>query len=333
MTGETEPGAPPPLSFTWGDLVDRLVTERGSLAALARALQEAAPAAARVSDDPMTVERGLRRLRGRASLEADKYGRLLLRVFGMPETVSAWARRLGQYHSPLSDLPVPLRRDQLRLWDRPPVSESPLAAWVHIGLASVARRTQHPETTRRRLDLAGLVSRHAGPDAELERLLFEARLSSQPDPLLEAAAAILSAGPALSADEHANYTARLLDQRAYRAVRRGQGIDAAARLYARIPAGGPPFAAFRRAHGLAWVAFRRRDRATALRLSREAAEHAGDGGLLRMRWMALTLQAHAAGPGPAAERLWERAARIAHALQDDDLIARTASQRRPPRGA
>lgn len=319
--------AAPPLSFTWSDLVERLAAERGSLSALARSLQEAAPRGAALSDDPATIERGLRRLRGRGSLEADKYGRLLLRVFGMPETVADWARRLGQYHSPLSDLPVPLRRDQLRLWDRPPISASPLAAWIHIGLASVARREQQPADMHHRLALAGLVSRHAPPAAELERLLFVARLSDDPDAVLDETATRLEEA-ALSEDERACYTARLLDQRAYRAARApGGGIDAAAALYARIPAGGPPFAAFRRAHGLAWCAYRRKQADAALALAREAEMHAGDGGLLRMRWMALTMQAHILAPGPEADALWVRAERIARTLADASLLARS---QRPP---
>lgn len=319
---------PAPLSFTWGDLVDRLANERGSLSALARALQVAAPPSARLSADPQTIERGLRRLRGRGILESDKYGRLLLRVFGMPRTVNDWAQRLGQYHSPLSDLPVPLRRDQLRLWDRPPVSESSLAAWIHIGLASIAKRSRQPEETRRRLDLAGLVSRRAGPAAELERLLFEARLAQNPEDLLDQAEAYLE-DDELPPSEQACYFARLQDQRAYRAFRQGGGLSAAYALYASIPtANAPAFAAFRRAHGLAWCAYRAGARDEAITLAREAAEHAGDAGLVRMRWMALTLEAHVWRDGPEAERLWARAERIATALQDPDLVTRVQKQRK-----
>ncbi|MEL6343267.1 MAG: hypothetical protein AAFV53_09020 [Myxococcota bacterium] len=318
----------PPLSFTWGDLVDRLADERGSLSALARALQLAAPPSAKLSADVSTIERGLRRLRGRGILESDKYGRLLLRVFGMPETVSAWAMRLGKYHSALSDLPVPLRRDQLRLWDRPPVNETPLAAWIHIGLASVARRSRQPEEVRRRLDLAGLVAHRAGPEAQLERLLFEAWLSKDPDDFLDHAEEHLD-DPILPPPERANYFARLQDQRAYRAFRHGGGLDAARTLYASIPADGAPlFAAFRRAHGLAWCALRSGEQDAAVALAREAAEHAGDAGLVRMRWMAITMEAHAWKDRPQADVLWVRAKRIAQALEDPDLLSRIPKQHR-----
>lgn len=316
---------PLPLSVSWGDLVDLLAAERGSLAELARCLQDSAPPAASLSDDPLTVERGLRRLRRRGHSSGDKYGRLLLRAFGLPGTMLAWARMLGQYHSRLSDLSVPVRHDQLRLWDRPPISESRAAAWIHLGLASLAHRRRDRQQVVHRMALASRVVARAEPAAALEHRLFEARLASDAAALLDQAASELDA----IEDRHdrACYHARIQDQRAYRAARQGagwrEGMCAAQRLYASIPEGGPPFAAFRRAHGLAWCGWRLGEPG-ALRQAERAVEAAGDGGLLRFRCMALLLLGHVGGE-PGA---FDRAEAIADGLRDDELIARIARQRR-----
>ena len=119
---------PAPLSFSWGQYVELLIEERGSLTELVRHLLEVAPVSAESSDDPQTVERGLRRLRGRDTAPGEKYGRLLIRCLGIPVPLGEQARDLGQYHSRLSDLPLGVRRAQLRIWEGPPMSESPFAA-------------------------------------------------------------------------------------------------------------------------------------------------------------------------------------------------------------
>ncbi|MEO0604710.1 MAG: hypothetical protein AAF211_24975 [Myxococcota bacterium] len=305
-----------PLSVSWRDLVDRLAAEHGSLAELARTVLDHAPASARLSGDPSTVERGLRRLRDRGHAPGDKYGRVLLRLFGVPASMAAWARALGQYHSRLSDLSVPVRRDQLRLWDRPPIAESPVAVWIHLGLATVAHRADDAEQVRHRLELArkaGLA--RAEPAARLEALLFEARLAELPS--FQGAQALVEAIE--DADDRACYVARWLDQRAYRAARSGSvddRIDRAQRLYEQIPLEGPPFVQFRRAHGLAWCAWRAGNQDAAVAWAQRAVSAAGDGGLLRFRVMALKLLGHVTKqPEP-----FERALSIARALGDEALV-------------
>lgn len=314
-----------PLSVSWSDLVDLLAAERGSLAELARSLQDVAPASSAISDDPTTVERGLRRLRRRGHAPGDKYGRLLLRAFGIPASVASWARMLGQYHSRLSDLSVPVRRDQLRLWDRPPISESRSAIWIHLGVASLAHRLQDPDQIGHRMALAAKLLAHAPPAAQLEHTLFEARLSPDSEALLTSAEVLLSA--IAPDDDRACYRARILDQRAYRAARSGAdwraGMEASRALYASIPADGPPFAAFRRAHGLAWCGWRL-GQPDAIVQARLAVEAAGDGGLLRFRCMALSLLGRVGGQDDA----FARALAIARSLHDAELIARIERQRR-----
>jgi hypothetical protein len=314
----------PPLSFTWGQYVAGLCAERGGLAEVARCLVELAPAGVKLSDDPLTIERGLRRLRDLGSAPGGRYGRLLIRCFGIPGTISDWARRMGQYHSRLADLPVEVRREQLRLWDRPPISESAVAAWVHLGLASLAHRQQDAGQLDTRLSLAGLVVRQAGPDAVAELALLQARLAADAGELEAAGEHLAAAGAALvalSPAEAACYFARLQDQRAFLAVRgwkqAPERLDEALALYATIP-DGPPFARFRRAHGRAWCLWRQGDQAGALRESRLAVQHAGDGGFVRMRILALTLQGHILGR-PEGLSAWERAREMAAELQDDLL--------------
>ena len=79
---------------------------------------------------------------------------------------------MGQYHSPFADLPTGLRRQQLLRWDRPPVSESPAAAWVHIGLASVAHRMKQEAEVARRLE-------HARPEVRASAVQVLGRLPAE----------------------------------------------------------------------------------------------------------------------------------------------------------
>ncbi|MFT5686218.1 MAG: hypothetical protein ACI8RZ_007174 [Myxococcota bacterium] len=318
----------PPLSFTWGQYVAGLVAERGGLAELARSLVEVAPAGVKLSDDPLTVERGLRRLRDLGSAPGGRYGRLLIRCFGIPGTISDWARRMGQYHSRLADLPVAVRHEQLRLWDRPPISESSVAAWVHLGLASLAHRQRDAEQLDTRMSLAKLVARSAGPDALMELALLQARLAADRGEADAAQGFLDAAGSALSeleAGEAACYLARLQDQRAYLTVRgwrkAPEHLDAALALYAVIPIDGPPFARFRRAHGEAWCLWKQGRKDEALSASRLAVQHAGDGGFVRMRILALTLQGHILGRAEGGA-VWMRAREMAEALGDDLLTAK-----------
>ncbi|MBX2799837.1 MAG: hypothetical protein KTR31_19315 [Myxococcales bacterium] len=308
-----------PLAPRWADVVDHLVAECGSLAELARLLQQAAPPSLRLSDDPQTVERGLRRLRARGQAAGDKYGRLLLRVMGVPLPLRRWARALGQYHSRLSDLSVDVRLDQLRQWDRPPISETSSSLWIQIGLASTAHRLRQPELVRRRLKLAATQLSRAGAMARMELLLFEARLAKNATSLLQEAEAVL---PSIrDADEQLCYLARLQDQRAYRAARRrSEGLARAVELMEGLPDEGPPFVVFRRNHTLAWCVWKTGDVKEADWLAQRAATAAGDGGLLRFRCMALMLLGHIRrDPG-----LFERAEAIAVSLGDEDLAEKAA---------
>ncbi|MCB9641451.1 MAG: hypothetical protein H6728_00040 [Myxococcales bacterium] len=326
-------GQSPPLSYSWGDFLDQLATEHGGLAALARHLQDIAPPSARLSEDPMTVERGLRRLRHHENAPANKYGWLLLRCFGLPSSLVSWAREMGQYHSRSSDLPVHLRADQLRLWDRPPVSESKHAIWVQLGLASLAHRARDFEQLAHRLKLAKQVLHHAEPAAKLEVFLFEARLAADAGDEQTALAELrrvesLLADAALSSEEYACYYARLQDQFAF-VEKWGwkKEPDRLLRVLARydsIPCeDAPPFARFRREHGRAWCLWRLARKEEALLSIRVACDVAGDGGFLRLRCMALQLWAYILElQGDEAFELLDRARRIARRLGDALLLGR-----------
>lgn len=303
----------PPLSLTWADLVDRLVEERGSLAEVVRVLYEVHPGG--LASDPSTVERGLRRLRGRATRPGDTYGRLLLRHFGLPADIVVWARALGTYHGPLLDLPMPLRREQLRLWDRPPLLESRHAAWIHLALASLAHGDGRLADTDRRLVLARLGARRAGPDAELELALFTARRRRDAGDDAAADELLASCPPLFDAVDEPHrscFRARWLDQRAYGLSRdwrvHPEQLHRAAELLEQIDSGGVPFVAYRHHHGLAWVRWRQGDGARGATHARAAIEVAGDGGLLRLRAASLSLLARIE-PGSAAV-LRSRAAAI-----------------------
>ncbi|MCB9760303.1 MAG: hypothetical protein H6739_10745 [Alphaproteobacteria bacterium] len=312
-----------PLPFTWAELVDLHVAERGGLTELVRVLYEIHPGA--LPDDPQSVERGLRRLRKRTG-PGDRYGRLLLRHFGLPGRVADQARALGQYHSRLSELSVDVRRDQLRLWDRPPVSESAEAAWIHLGLATLAHREGDREAMARRLELAALGAARAGVQAEIELALFQARrVMDEGDP--EGALALLEQVPPLldqveDPDDRACLVARRVDQRAYILSRPWRAhpevLAQAEALYRSIPDDGPAFARFRRHEGLGWCLWRQGRRDEALRQATLAAQAAGDGGYLRLRCLALGLRARVLGPGPEADALKKRVARIRAALGEAD---------------
>jgi hypothetical protein len=321
----------PPVAFAWAQLVDHLAREAGGLSELSRHLQDVAPASAGLSDDPMTVERGLRRLRTRSHAEGNKYGRLLLRCYGLPGSVSAWAKEMGQYHSRSSDLPVALRADQLRLWDRPPVAESLDAVWVHLGLAMLAHRKLDLERTKRRASLAQETLSDARPAAAVELLLLQARLASDID-TDDANRILADTRSALDRltdpGDKACYAARWLDQRAYQANRGWRQdpwrLTAGLALYDQIPEDSPlPFVRFRRAHGRAFCLWKLRHPG-ALHVARTAVTHAGDGGFIRFRIMALSLQAHIEPAGPARTALIDRAMGMAASVGDTTFLAQLA---------
>src|SRR5437660_980518 len=125
-----------PAGFTWGEYIAGLVEEHGSLAAVASRLVELRG----FVDDVNSVERGLRRLRQRGDLDGGDSGRRLLNAFGVPKDIDARVRWMGLYHTRFTDLPRSLCADQLRLWNRPPVSESRERVWLQLGFASLALR-------------------------------------------------------------------------------------------------------------------------------------------------------------------------------------------------
>ena len=138
-----EPGREPE-GFDWAAYVGWLVERHGTLAAVADAL-----AAERGHAETQgSIERALRRLRGREGRDGGTWGLRVLRRFGMPDDVTSRVRWMGQYHTRFSDLPRALCLELLRPWDRPPVSESPARAWVQLGLAGVALRGREHERAR-----------------------------------------------------------------------------------------------------------------------------------------------------------------------------------------
>ncbi|NVB37280.1 hypothetical protein G6O69_37700 [Pseudenhygromyxa sp. WMMC2535] len=232
--GQTSPRA----GFDWGDYVDRLVAERGSLAAAAAHLAQRRG----FSEDLPSVERGLRRLRGRGSKDGGVWGQRALRCFGLPAAVDDRVRWMGQYHTRFSDLPTSLGQELLEPWDRPPVSESPARIWLLLGRVNLA--------LRRRADPCGLLEQaavleaQAEPAARIELALVQAFVWSKPgadERLAEASAALARAGALLEerraeldADDYACLFARWIDQGAYRLNKPRQGLPdhrGAAALY------------------------------------------------------------------------------------------------------
>jgi tetratricopeptide (TPR) repeat protein len=314
----------PPAGYTWGDLVAAAVEAHGTLAAVAWLLVEHG------AGDADSVERALRRLRQRGQRDGGDHGRRLLRAFGVPKPVEARLRWMGLYHSPFNDLPLPLCVDQVRLWDRPPVSDSRARVWVVLGHASVALRGRDFDGAAVHLERAGsaLAGLPADYDAaRIERALAQAYLASRAEGdvearLDEAAALLDSAG--LADDDRACFAARLADQRAFQLNRAGRHAEALA-IYAALPASDVhPFASYRREAGLAYGLHRAGRRDDALRHAWRACDHAGDGGYTRLRAMGLLLVARIAGD----EEGRRRALAIADRLDDEEL--RTRARRLRP---
>ncbi|WP_117208357.1 tetratricopeptide repeat protein [Allorhizocola rhizosphaerae] len=294
-----------PLGCTWGRYVQRLADEHGGWTALTHLLMRRAGPSAGLPEDPGSVERGLRRLRSRGNAPGGQYGQWLLEHFGVPRPLDETARWMGQYHSRFSDLPLSMCEAQLRLWDRPPISESPAACWIRLGLASIAMRRGDIDTARLRLHDVGELP----PAARIEADLLHARLGDR-EALSRARAQIA----VLPRDTDRDcYHARWADQRAYQLARDAR-YAAGARFYRSIDPDSPAaFALFRRHHGLAYCHWKLGDPDRAAEHAEAALDHAGDAGLLRLRVMALRLLAHIR-PGEAA-RFAQRADRIAQELE------------------
>ncbi|NRD47244.1 MULTISPECIES: hypothetical protein [Corallococcus] len=325
-TGHREAAAQVPAGYTWSDYLDALVKEHGTLAAVAWKLVERG-----LAEDTTSVERALRRLRGRGQRDGGLIGQRLLRVFGVPATVEAQARWMGTYHSPFGDLPVRLCLDQLRLWERPPLSESRARVWILLGLAGVALRQRAFDDARTLLEGAAALA--DAPAARIEHHLATSYLLTRLDsdvkraeaaarPHLESARSILDASRAeLDPTDAACFQARLVDHEAFDANRRGDSAAALA-LYRSLPTEDVhPFASYRRDAGLAFGLHRMGEREEALRLAQTACEHAGDGGYVRLRVMGLLMVARIQG-APDQARTLARAAAIANRLDDPELRIR-----------
>ncbi len=309
----------PPTGCTWARYLDELCEEHGGLTALTHLLIRRAKATTPLPDDPGSIERALRRLRGKGNAPGGQYGRWLLKYFGVPRSLADTARWMGQYHSRFSDLPIALRESQLWLWDRPPIAESPIGAWIHLGLAGVALARGHHEDAVARLARATAKSESAA--CAIEGALLEARLASDRRLADETERALGSAEaliPRLSAGiERESYRARLLDQQAYAfAHARPARLEDARRSYAAITANSSPFIAFRRCHGLAYCDWKLGRKKSAISHARAALDHAGDAGMLRFREQALRLLAHL--EPRHARRLRARAAAISLELRQGD---------------
>ena len=333
-----------PAGYSWGDYVEALVAAHGSLAAVAWKLVERG-----LAEDAASVERAIRRLRARGQRNGGLVGQRLLRAFGVPAGAEARARWMGLYHSPFGDLPVGLCLDQLRLWDRPPISESRARAWILLGLAGVALRRRDFADARAHLDRAA--SAAEAPAARVEHHLAMAYLTTREHadaaraeaaarPYLDAARAALEAARttpgardplaapgALDPLDAACFQARLADHEAFAANRRDDHARALA-LYRALPAEDVhPFASYRRDAGLAYGLFRRGERDEALALAARACEHAGDGGYVRLRAMGLLMVARIQGT-PANAPALARASAIAERLDDAELRLRIERARK-----
>jgi hypothetical protein len=319
-----------PVALTWAEYVGRWATDRGGWMQLADALIHRAGEAVTISQDPQTVERGLRRLARRGHKPGGQYGRWMLRYFGFTSPIEELVKWMGQYHTRFADLPSGLRLEHLVLWNRPPIAESRFACWIHVGIAHVHLGRSDLAACDQALLQAERHAAKAGPAAQIELGLLRGRLETDAGDhasargRYDAIAALLDAGGLAVADERA-YRARLADQRALHLSRPLPGaapdVRAAHALYEAIDEQPyVPFVSFRKAVGLAYCAWKLGDVAEAVRLANRAAEHAGDGGLVRMRVMALNMLSRVLGAEEASS-VNERAQRMATLLEDEELAS------------
>ena len=303
--------------YPWDAYVADLVDAHGSLAAVAGILATER----RHQEDVATIERALRRLRTRGQGDGGTWGARLLRRFGVPRPIERRLAWMGTYHSRFTDLPVTVCRELIVGWERGPVAGHPVArAWLLLARFSLALRARDlplATSTLAQVDGKGLPA-----DVDVEKALGGAWLASRLDKStvdvhLQTVEGLL---PSVDdADERACFFARWIDHRGF-AMHHAQKPDylASERLYRSIPADGPPFARARRANGLAWSLWKQGRVAEAAASAEAASRHAGDGGHLRLRAMALAMQARITGDESAAAR--NRA--IVAALDDEMLRVR-----------
>lgn len=293
----------------------------GGWPALAEELLRRGGGRSELPDNLETIERGLRRLADREHAPGGQYGRWMERFFGVPPELESWLRWLGQYHSRFADLPVSLRRRQLEHWDRPPLTDAAAGIWIDLGMASVGFRLGDAAILEARLDRARRKLDRASVAARLEHALLRARVADPDGAWIEAAAALLD-DRALGAEDRGCYLARHLDARAYRRMREGGSFAEGRAMYEAIPSDTEhPFVDFRRAFGIAYCAWKDGDTQEGLRCAVDAADHAGDGGYVRLRAMAFNLASRIAS-GDRAETFAARARTLSKRLEDEELLAR-----------
>lgn len=306
------------------------VEEHGGWAGLTDALLHRAKGA-ELPDDPQVIEKGLRRLAKRGQKSGGQYGAWMIRYLGLPSDLLRWAEWMGQFHSRFADLPTSLRLAQLELWDRPPVSESRAAAWIHLGIAAALIRREDHAGAEERLRRAQAGATAAGVACRLEVELLLAKLDTDRGDRAEAerrfdVAEGLLPEPTLRPEDRRAYHARLVGQRAYHLTRPAPGgsvdLQGALHLFESID-DEPflPFVAFRKHNGLAYCRWQRGEVDAGVTHARLAEQHAGDGGLVRFRIMALNLLARML-PEAEGRRVRARAERLAQLLEDEDLLRR-----------
>ncbi len=322
-----------PAALTWAEYLGRWAADCGGWMQLADALIHRAQESVEISLDPQTVERGLRRLATRGHKPGGQYGRWVLRYFGFASPVEELVKWMGQYHTRFADLPSGFRLEHLNLWNRPPIAESRLACWIQVGVAHAQLSRSELAACDAALSHAEHLAPKAGPAAEIEVALLRARLDTDAGQREAASArhraieALLATGAIELADDRA-YRTQLHAQQAIRCTTPAEGsapdVEGARALYAAIP-DEPylPFVACRKAVGLAYCAWKLGDLPEAIRIAERASEHAGDGGLVRMRVMALNLLTRLL-TGDAATAVHQRARRMAALLEDEDLRSRVA---------
>lgn len=319
------------MGFSWESLVLAFVEDCGGWAALTDELIRRSRGASDLPSDAQVVEKGLRRLAKRQHKTGGQYGRWMLRYFGIPPSLERWAEWIGQFHSRFTDLPTSLRFEQLSLWDRPPVTESRLAAWVHVGMSSVLLGMQREEDAVRRLEFATATAEVAGVACRIEVALLRAKLLTDAGDRATARSMFQAverwlADPGLSEDTRASYRARLVGQRAYHCTRPESGaapdLETAQSLFESI-SDEPfiPFVAFRKCNGLAYCHWQKGDLVQGVAFARLAEQHAGDGGFVRFRVMALNLLARML-PGEDGAAVRRRAEVLSRLLEDEDLLRR-----------
>lgn len=318
--------------FTWGDLLADLVAREGTLTAVAEKLA----ASRRFEEDVNTVERALRRLRTRGQQSGGKWGARLVALFGLPANVKARLRWMGAYHSRFTDLPVSVCEDLVRLWDHPPTTERREdRVWLALARTTILLRRNdfteaEAELARAEKDLAA-APHEARAEATLALAFIASRNAPERVPVLLTRLPPLLQGVA-DREERACLFARYIDQQAYSlGTKDGGKVDGMAReaMYRQIPtASAPPFALCRRANGLAYALWKQGHHEDAAAHARQAATHAGDGGHVRMRAMALAMLARILR-GEEAESARERATEISRRLEDETL--RTRFEKLPKR--